>query len=246
MKRILIIGATSAVAKSVVRLYAQRQHSLYLLGRDSEHLQSIAQDARVRGAKNAQWGIIDARDVGNHKQALQVAHDALGGFDVVLIAHGVLPDQHACETDWNRLEEAIMINGTSVLSFMIHSAVMIEAQNTGGTIAVVSSVAGDRGRQSNYVYGTAKAMVSTFAQGLRNRLYRKGIKVLTIKPGLIDTPMTADLKKGMLFASPERVGKDIYRAIEKGKDVIYTPRMWRGIMRVVRCIPERIFKRLTL
>ena len=139
----------------------------------------------------------------------------------------------------------IATNGTSVVSLMTAAANRFEAQGH-GAIAVISSVAGDRGRQSNYVYGSAKALVSAFASGLRQRLAKKGISVTTIKPGFVDTPMTAAFKKGPLWAKPDQVAKDIVVAIDQGKTVVYTPGFWRLIMLIIKHIPEFIFVKLKL
>lgn len=141
--------------------------------------------------------------------------------------------------------EAIGVNFVSAASLLSHLANLMEKRR-GGTIAVISSVAGDRGRQSNYVYGAAKAGLSAFASGLRNRLQKSGVSVVTIKPGFVDTPMTAHVKKGPLFATPEAVARGIVKAIDRRKDVVYVPGFWRPIMWLIRSIPERIFKRLSL
>ena len=166
-------------------------------------------------------------------------------FDTVLIAHGTLSDQKDSEASFQAARREFETNALSVISLLTHLANRIERQGY-GTLSVISSVAGDRGRQSNYVYGTAKAAVTTFMQGLRNRLHRAGVHVLTIKPGLVDTPMTAGLRKGVLWAKPEAVAAGIYEAIRKKRDVVYLPRFWRPIMWLLRAIPEPIFKRLRL
>ena len=166
-------------------------------------------------------------------------------MDLALIAHGSLPDQARCSVSVDDTLEALRINGTSVISLLTCLTPVFEAQRS-GTIAVISSVAGDRGRQSNYAYGAAKGMVSVFMQGLRNRLTPHGVHVLTIKPGLVDTPMTASFKKGFLWATPDRVGADIVRAIDRRKDVLYTPWFWRLVMLAICAVPETLFKRLKL
>jgi short-subunit dehydrogenase len=173
------------------------------------------------------------------------AVSTLGTLDMFLIAHGTLGDQKLCEQSVTETLKEFSNNCTSVISLLTISANYFEQQKY-GCIAVVSSVAGDRGRPSNYVYGTTKAAVSTFLQGLRSRLYKSGISVVTVKPGLVDSPMTASLKKSPLFASPRRVGQSVYQAMKKGKDVVYLPGYWRLIMFVVRSIPESLFKRLSL
>jgi short-subunit dehydrogenase len=164
---------------------------------------------------------------------------------VALIAHGTLPDQKACEASVELLQQEIDNNGLSVVALCTRLANLMEPRGQ-GTIAVISSVAGDRGRQSNYVYGAAKGMVTRFLQGLRNRLARKGVQVLTIKPGFVDTPMTAAFPKGLLWAKPESVAQGIVAAVDRKKDVVYLPGFWCLIMMIIRHIPEFIFKKLSL
>jgi decaprenylphospho-beta-D-erythro-pentofuranosid-2-ulose 2-reductase len=189
---------------------------------------------------------MDATDRARHVALLDAAEQAMDGLDTVLVAHGVLPDQKAGEASVERMLADIDANALSVLSLLTPLANRFEAKRA-GTIAVISSVAGDRGRTSNYVYGAAKGMVTIFLQGLRNRLAASGIAVVTIKPGFVDTPMTAHLPKGgPLWAKPEDVAAGIVAAIDKGRDVVYLPWFWRIIMLIIRHIPERIFKRLSL
>ena len=166
-------------------------------------------------------------------------------MDAVLIAHGTLPEQRACEADWQLAREALLVNGLSPVLLAQQVAAKMAAQQ-GGVLAVISSVAGDRGRQSNYIYGAAKGGLSVFLQGLRNRYFAQGVKVLTVKPGFVDTPMTAAFAKGPLWASADGVAGDILAAMARGRDVLYTPWFWRAIMWIIRSIPERVFKRLSL
>jgi short-subunit dehydrogenase len=189
--------------------------------------------------------MLDATDLDRHEQVLARATAMLGGLDTVLIAHGTLPDQKACEASVEATLEAITTNAMSAIALMTLVANRFEQQRS-GTIAVISSVAGDRGRQSNYVYGAAKGAVSTFAQGLRNRLAPIGIDVVTIKPGFVDTPMTAAIAKGALWASPATIGRRIHSAIVRGEEVVYTPWFWRVVMALVRAVPEPIFKKMRL
>jgi decaprenylphospho-beta-D-erythro-pentofuranosid-2-ulose 2-reductase len=163
----------------------------------------------------------------------------------VLIAHGTLPDQQACEASYDVTRREMEVNALSVISMLTYLANHFEKQGH-GSLAIISSVAGDRGRQSNYVYGSAKAAVTVFLGGLRNRLHGAGVHVLTIKPGFVDTPMTSEFPKGPLWASPEKVAKGIHKAILKRRDVVYLPGFWRMVMRIIREIPEPVFKRLKL
>ena len=245
MQKILIIGATSAIAEATARLFAARGDRLHLLARNRERLETMAKDLKIRGAESVSFDVLDVNDFDRHPALLDAASTILDGIDVVLIAHGTLPDQRACEGDFLRTLEELNTNAIGTLSLLTHLANRFEQQRH-GVIAAISSVAGDRGRQSNYVYGTAKAAVTVFLQGLRNRLYKSGVRVLTIKPGFVDTPMTADFRKGLLWAQPERIAKDIVKAISASKDVIYTPWFWRPVMVLIRSIPEPLFKRLSL
>lgn len=245
MKKILIIGATSAIAEAAARVWAVRGAALFLVGRNAGRLNSIADDLRLRGAASVGCFTMDACDTAAHPTMLEAAENALGGLEVALIAHGSLPDQKACEASVELTLKEIDTNALSVIALATRLADGFEKQGN-GTLAVISSVAGDRGRQSNYVYGAAKGMVSLFLQGLRNRLAKKGVQVLTIKPGFVDTPMTAAFPKGALWAKPDAIARGIVRAVERGADEVYLPGFWRLIMLVIRLIPERIFKKLSL
>ncbi len=245
MQKILIIGATSAIAEATARLWAARGDALFLVGRDEARLEAIAADLRVRGAASVNCQSMDARDVLAHAGMLDSAWAALGGLDVALIAHGSLPDQKACEASVAQTLKEIDTNALSVVALATLLGQRFEAQGS-GHLAVISSVAGDRGRQSNYVYGAAKGMVSLFLQGLRNRLSKRGVQVLTIKPGFVDTPMTAAFAKGALWAKPEAIALGIVKGIDQGRDEIYLPGFWWLIMTLIRHVPERLFKRLSL
>ena len=245
MKRVLIIGASSAIAEAAARLWAVQGASLFLVARKADRLQAIAADLSVRGAAKVGTQVMDATDVAAHAAMFDAALVELGSIDIALIAHGTLPDQKACEASVEVALKEIDNNGLSVIALATCLANLMEAQGS-GCIAVISSVAGDRGRQSNYVYGAAKGMVTRFLQGLRNRLAKKGVQVLTIKPGFVDTPMTAAFKKGALWAQPDDVARGILAAIEKGKNEVYLPGFWWLIMAIIRHIPEPIFKKLSL
>ena len=245
MRHILIIGATSAIAEATARNFAQDGDRLYLAARNPERLAAVANDLKTRGATQVKTVAMDANDTARHAALIAQAEAALEGLDTILIAHGTLSDQKACEASFEETLEELQTNCLSVISLLTLVANRFEEQKH-GTIAVISSVAGDRGRQSNYVYGTAKAAVSTFLQGLRNRLYRSGVTVITIKPGFVDSPMTADFRKGPLWVSPENVGRGIYRAIHRKSNVIYLPWFWKFIMVGIRLMPERLFKKMKL
>jgi len=244
MRKVLIIGATSAIAQETTKLFARDGDAIFLAARNEEKLEKIAQDLSVRGAKRVDFMTLDLNDFDQHQSLVDRATEALSGLDTVLIAHGTLTDQASAQQEFAVVEEAFKTNFLSYASLLTIIANQFEAQKK-GTIAVISSVAGDRGRQSIYVYGTAKSALSTFTEGLRGRLSRSNVTVVTIKPGQVDTPMTAHLKKGILFSRPETVAQGVYRAIEKRKSVVYLPGYWRIIMAIIKLLPESIFKRLT-
>ena len=205
----------------------------------------MAADLHVRGAAHVETQAADLNDCEQHDRLLQQATASLGGLDIALITYGTLGNQHAGEQSYPQAEQELRTNFLSVVSLLTGLANQCETQQH-GCLAVISSVAGERGRQSNYIYGTAKGALSLFLQGLRNRLTKAGVTVITIKPGFVDTPMTAAFPKNALFASAETVGAGVYRAILKQKDIAYVPGFWRWIMLIIRLIPERIFKRLGL
>lgn len=246
MRKILIIGATSAIAEAVARRYAERSDALYLVARNAQRLQAIAADLGVRGAVRVATATLDVADFAAHAAIVDAAERELGGLDVVLIAHGTLSDQASCETSVEDLRREFDVNAIAAMSLLTLLAPRFE-QRKSGTFAVISSVAGDRGRQSNYVYGAAKAALSAFLGGLRQRLAKSNVDVLTIKPGFVDTPMTAAIaNKGALWAKPDQIAAGIVRAIEKRRSVVYLPWFWRWIMLVIRAIPEPLFKKLRL
>ena len=247
MTNILIFGATSAIASACARLWASQGSSLFLVARNQEKLDSLVGDLRTRSSGDQQIAgfCADLNQIDNHQQLFDQAISDLGKIDIVLIAHGSLPDQNACQQSVKLTLNEITTNAISAISLLTIAGNHFETQQS-GVIAAISSVAGDRGRQSNYVYGSAKGMVTLFMQGLRNRLAKNGVAVVTIKPGFVDTPMTADLKKGLLWAQPEAIAKGIASAIDKRKNEVYLPWFWCGIMLIIRNIPETVFKRLSL
>jgi decaprenylphospho-beta-D-erythro-pentofuranosid-2-ulose 2-reductase len=245
MKKVLVIGATSAIAEYCARIWASRGDALYLVARNEERLKTIAADLKVRGAANAETYCSDLNDIDSHATLLDAAETAMGGIDTVLIAHGTLSNQNKCEQSVDETLTEIKTNSLSTISLLTLIANRFEAKKT-GTIAVISSIAGDRGRASNYVYGSAKAMITTFTSGLRQRLYKANVAVVTIKPGFVDTPMTANFKKGFLWAKPNAVAAKIVEAIDRKKNEVYVPAFWWTVMTVINAIPTAVFRRASL
>jgi decaprenylphospho-beta-D-erythro-pentofuranosid-2-ulose 2-reductase len=245
LKKILVIGATSAIAEHCARIWAGRGDALYLVARNEERLKTIAADLKVRGTAQIDTYCTDLNDMDSHAAILDTAEAAMGGIDIVLIAHGTLSNQKSCEQSVEETLSEIKTNALSTISLLTLIANRFEAKQA-GTIAVISSVAGDRGRASNYVYGSAKAMVTAFTSGLRQRLHKSNVAVVTIKPGFVDTPMTAELKKGLLWAKPAAVAATIVKAIDAKSSEVYVPAFWRAVMLGIQAIPNQFFKKLTL
>ena len=245
MKKILIIGATSAIAEHCARLWAIRGDTLYLVARNEERLKTIATDLKVRGATEVLSYPMDLNDLDGHAAMLDLADSAMDGIDTVLIAHGTLSNQKVCEQSVEETLSEIKTNALSTICLLTRIANLFETKQA-GVIAVISSVAGDRGRASNYVYGSTKAMVTAFTSGLRQRLYKSNVAVVTIKPGFVDTPMTASFEKGLLWAKPNLVAEKIMQAIDRRKDEIYVPAFWWAILQMIKVIPNSVFKKLRL
>jgi decaprenylphospho-beta-D-erythro-pentofuranosid-2-ulose 2-reductase len=246
MKRVLIIGATSAIATACARLWAKQSTEFFLVGRNLEKLEQISADLTARGANAVTLHCMDATDFAAHPTMLKLCLSALRQIDIALVAHGTLPDQKSCEEDVAVAMHEFANNGTSVIALLTLLANQLETQRR-GTLAVISSVAGDRGRPSNYLYGAAKAAVSTLCEGLRARLYKVGAHVITIKPGFVDTPMTQGLPlPAALVAKPEQIARRIVAGINRKTDVLYAPGFWALIMWVIKSLPHPIFKRMSL
>jgi decaprenylphospho-beta-D-erythro-pentofuranosid-2-ulose 2-reductase len=243
LRRILLTGATSAIAQAAARSFAADGDSLVLAGRNLDRLESVAADLRVRGAARVETLEIDFLDTGRCPALVEQARERLDGLDVLLVAQGTLPDQAACERDVEQTLREHSLNTASTIALLVPAANLFETQGH-GCLAVITSIAGVRGRRSNYVYGSAKAAVSAYLEGLRGRMAASGVSVVDVRPGFVDTPMTADIAKNPLFASAADVGQRVYRAVCRGEDVVYTPWFWRWIALVLRCIPRPIFKRL--
>ncbi|GAA5232884.1 SDR family NAD(P)-dependent oxidoreductase [Verticiella sediminum] len=245
MKKVVIFGATSAIAQATARKYARKGGRLYLLARDRNRLEIVAQGLREAGASEVHTAYFEASDIDAQTQAIDTAIDGLSGFDVALLAYGVLPDQRESEASVALALESLGVNAFSVIALLTRLANACERQRY-GTLAVLTCIDGDRGRQSNYVHGAGQAALGVFLQGLRNRLYHCGAHVVTIKTGFVDTPMMATRPKGKLWSTPERVADGVLRAIDGKRNVAYVPGWWAPIMWLVKAVPEAWFKRLTL
>ena len=246
-ENVLIVGATSGIAQALSRVMAARGCRLLLAARDAEQLGKLAADLRIRSQAEVMTEPFEALDFDQHPAFFKRCVDRFDGdLTGIVVCHGDLVPQAETQTDFSKARRTIDINFTSVASVLNAAAAYFELQKA-GYLAAISSVAGDRGRQSNYTYGAAKAGLSAYLDGLRNRLYSSRVHVLSIKPGFVDTAMTRGLlKPSPLVASPEQVARDIDRAIRQRKDVLYTPWFWRPIMGIIRAVPESIFKRLKL
>jgi decaprenylphospho-beta-D-erythro-pentofuranosid-2-ulose 2-reductase len=243
---VLVLGATSGIARALCRLLAARGDRLVLAARDDKALATLAADLTIRSDARPETVAFDALELDGHAAFFARCLDAAGGtFDGVVVCFGTLPDQDAAYRDPDAARAALDVNLVAPVVLLDLAAVHLEERGH-GWIAGISSVAGDRGRQSNFVYGSAKAGLSAYLSGLRNRLAAKGVHVLTVKPGFVDTAMTQGVvdPRSPLLASPEKVARDIERAVRRRRDVLYTPWFWRFIMLVIRTIPEPIFKRM--
>ena len=244
-KNIVILGASSAIAQAVARRIALENANLFLLARNQEKLETIASDLKGRGAKEVNFEARDLAQSESHDQVIKSIYEKMTSVDVVFLAYGVLDDQLESQNNFDTFKTNFNINMLSAVSWL-HRFAEKMIDNKSGTLAVITSVAGDRGRQSNYAYGCAKGALSIFLSGLRHRLKPKNVHVLDIRPGFVDTPMTADVEKGPLFASPDQVAAPIMKAIRKKSDVVYTPWFWYFIMLIVRNLPNAIFHKTKL
>jgi decaprenylphospho-beta-D-erythro-pentofuranosid-2-ulose 2-reductase len=241
----LVLGATSSIAIATMRRLVSANTHFMLVARNSNRLTAVAQDLLTRGAMAVDTWVMDLDDTATHAEMLASAAERLGRIDLALIAHGVLGDQEAAEANFDAAAAILHTNFISAVSLLTWLGNYCQAQR-GGTLAVISSVAGDRGRKSNYVYGASKGGLNIFLDGLRNRIDRDGVQVLTIKPGFVATPMTAHVPKNALFATPDQVARGILKAVERRRDVVYVPWFWRGIMTLVCAIPGSRFKKMNM
>ena len=244
-KKILVIGATSSIAENCLTIWAERGNHLFLVARNKNGLKKLTLKLKSKGAGNIYTYNMNLNYFDNHSAMLNSAEAALKNIDVILVACGVLPNQKKCEKNIDQTIKDIKINALSVISLLTLIANRFEKKKS-GIIAVLSSVAGDRGRASNYVYGSAKSMVTVFMSGLRQRLYKSNVTVLTIKPAYIDTRMTKHFKKNFLWTDAMVAAREIVKSIDLKKDEVYVPSLWYFLMKIINLIPNIIFKKLKM
>src|SRR6202046_1614082 len=228
-KKILVLGATSGIAEATCRIWATQGASLFLVARNAEKLAAVAADLRTRGASYVDTAVADLDDTDEHPALLAHAVNSLTGMDIAYLAHGILGDQTEAERDFNTAAQILHTNFVAPVSLLTWLANFC-VQRRAGTLAVISSVAGDRGRKSNYLYGASKAGLSAFLGGLRNRIDSEGVTVLTIKPGPVRPSMTTTMKGSEKFADVNKVAQSIVSAIDARKDTLYVPFQWQPIM----------------
>ncbi|RAL25126.1 short-chain dehydrogenase [Lujinxingia litoralis] len=242
---VIILGATSPIARAVAERYAEAGYAVALAARDQEEGARSAADLRIRYGVETQAFAFDACDFDSHPDLIARVEDALGPIDVALVAFGFMGDQHDSQSDFAKARRVIDVNYTGAVSVCEALAGVMRARGA-GSIVGLSSVAGDRGRASNYFYGSAKGALTLYLQGLRNRLAGEGVHVMTVKLGFVDTPMTFELDTAIPIASPTKAGGAIFQAERQKIETFYYPRFWGGIMGVIKAIPEKVFKRLSL
>jgi short-subunit dehydrogenase len=242
---VLILGATSRVANRVARRYAEAGHPVYLAEPEVAEAERIAADLAIRTGVQTRCGAFDATDFDTHPTFVDAVEEAVGPIDVALVAFGFMGDQAASEEDFAAAQRVIDINYTGAVS-ICEALARKMAERGSGSIIGISSVAGDRGRRSNYFYGSAKGAFRLYLQGLRGRMHEHGVHVMTVRLGFVDTRMTFGLKTGIPIASPEAVARALYRAQQRKVDSLYYPPFWAGIMGIINAIPESVFKRLSL
>jgi short-subunit dehydrogenase len=246
MNTILILGATSGIAEAFSRKALEKGYGVILASRNPDRLERVARDLEVRFGKDSIPRMeFDSLKPDTHAAFIEELEKRFPRIDGVLIACGIMPDQETCLEEFNQCREMMECNYVGLVSIMNRLAAFFERRNP-GFISCITSVAGDRGRASNFLYGSTKAALDVYLGGLRNRLFKKGILVQTVKPGPVKTRMTEGMEDLPLMVPPERAAGDILLALERGRDVVYTPGIWKLIMAVIRAIPEGIFKRLSL
>ncbi|MRG55129.1 SDR family NAD(P)-dependent oxidoreductase [Phyllobacterium sp. SYP-B3895] len=244
--RVIVLGATSAIAEATARLYALEGADLLLVGRQEGKLEAIAADLKVRGATRVETAVHDLAVSDDVRTRLAELVATLGGVDHVIVAYGILGDQNEAERSTEVAEDILRINFNSAAAWCLAVADLFETQAR-GSLVVLGSVAGDRGRRANYVYGAAKAGLAALVEGISHRFASNGPRAAIVKPGPTITPMTDGMKrKGALWATPEQVAKVVRRAADDKGPVFYAPARWRLIMLIIRNLPTAIFNRMSI
>ena len=244
LQKIVILGATSGIALEVERQLARYGIEMLLVARSAERLAALQSDLLARGAKEVLTCVADLSSIRGHAKVFDFVRRSFPDYDTVLLAYGSMHEQKDSEESVDMLVDELNTNFVSASAILTLFAADLEQRRT-GCVAAITSAAGDPGRRTNYVYGSAKGALSLFLEGLRRRLHPAGVKVITIKPGLVKTPMTDHLADADRFAEPDAVARSIARALDRrSPDVLYTPWCWRHIMSAVRQVPERFFKRI--
>jgi decaprenylphospho-beta-D-erythro-pentofuranosid-2-ulose 2-reductase len=244
-KRILILGAASAIAEATAKLWAGQGARFALVARDQGRLEAIAANLRTLGAAETQVFACDCATVDAQKEFAEIV-GALGGLDIALLAYGTLGEQKALENDPKAVADLIATNFSSAVAWCLEIAGLLERQRS-GVLLVIGSAAGDRGRRTNFLYGACKGGLARLVEGIAHKLAPLGARAVIVKPGFVDTPMTAAFeKKGLLWAKPEAVAAAIVKASETGGPIIYAPAFWRLIMLVIRHLPVIVFNKLNI
>jgi decaprenylphospho-beta-D-erythro-pentofuranosid-2-ulose 2-reductase len=244
-KRIIILGATSAIAEMTARIWAAEGARFILVGRDAARLEDISADLKTRGAIGVNTWPLDCADA-NAELQLNKMVELLGGLDILLLAYGSSGDQIELERDPNAVANLIRTNFSSAVAWCLAARLILERQRS-GTLVVIGSVAGDRGRRSNFVYGATKGGLARLVEGIAHNLAPFGARAIVVKPGFVDTPMTANVtQKGLLWAQPERVAPLIASAARRGGPIVYVPAFWRFVMLVIQHLPSFIFNKLSI
>ncbi len=244
-QRIVILGAASAIAEAAARIWAKQGARLILVGRDKDRLDAISANLKTLGASEARADVLDCTRA-DARAELAGMVETLGGLDILLLAYGTLGDQKVLEADPAKTDELIQTNFTSAVAWCLAASAILERQRS-GVLLVIGSVAGDRGRRSNFIYGACKGGLARLVEGIAHKLAPLGARAVVIKPGFVDTPMTASFeKKGLLWAKPGAVATIIAKAAEKGGPVVYAPAFWRWIMLVIRNLPAVVFNKLNI
>jgi decaprenylphospho-beta-D-erythro-pentofuranosid-2-ulose 2-reductase len=241
--KVVLLGATRGMGRAVARELIERGHSVFLLGREIEELPRSAADLQVRSNRPVGFAACDLEDCSTFEPALDAADAALGGFDAVVVTAGMFASQQQLEEDTDFVRRLTVVNYAHTVGFCEYARKRLLARG-GGHLVVFSSVAGDRGRKPVVIYGSSKAGVSAYLEGLDHKFRAAGLVTLCVKPGFVKTSMTAGLKPPPFAGEPEQVGKEVVRAMEHNKPMLYTPSMWRWVMLVIRNLPRFVMRKI--